>query len=86
MVHRIFRIFEQTQFLYFRAGARRSQGGQTNTTTRWHYCSLCGVVCVRVAINPKSQVVRRGKKRWENVVHTAKMLPYEVEKAQKNPK
>ena len=34
----------------------------------------------RVAINPKSQVVRRGKKSWKTVVHTAKMLPYEVEK------
>ena len=33
-----------------------------------------------MAINPKSHVVRRGKKMWKNVVHTAKMLPYEVEK------
>ena len=38
---------------------------------------LTSSVC-RVAINPKSQVVRRGKKRWKKVVHTAKMLPYEV--------
>ena len=33
-----------------------------------------------MAINPKSQVVRRGPKRLKQVVHTAKMLPYEVEK------
>ena len=35
----------------------------------------------RVAIIPKSQVVRRGKNRWEKVVHTAKMFPYEVERS-----
>ena len=34
----------------------------------------------RVAINPKSQVVRRSNKRWKKAVHTADMLPYEVEK------
>ena len=34
----------------------------------------------RVAINPKSQVVRRGEKRWKKVLHTAKRLPYEVGK------
>ena len=33
-----------------------------------------------MGINPKSQVVRRGKKRWEKVVHTAEMIPYEMEK------
>ena len=33
-----------------------------------------------MAINPKSQVVRRGKKRWKKAGHTAKMLPYEVGK------
>ena len=35
---------------------------------------------VRVAINPKSQVVRHGPKRWKKVVRTAKRLSYEVEK------
>ena len=36
-----------------------------------------GGALTRVAINPKSQVVRRGKKK---VVHTAEMLSYEVGK------
>ena len=43
-------------------------------------CFLEDALQTRVAINPKSQVVRRAPKRWKKVVHTAKMLPYEVEK------
>jgi hypothetical protein len=48
------------------------------------YVDICGwsatAVCLRVAMNRKSEVVRGGGKRWKQVVHTAKLLPYEVEK------